>query len=63
MLNNAFKVYLYRKNIFWYVKGTQFSSPEIIHFKVKGLRGDYQNSDENSAFKSLQTMQVWCSLL
>ena len=34
----------------------QHSVYEIMNFKVKGLRGDYQNS-------ALQTMQVWCSLL
>ena len=26
----------------------KYSSNEIIHFKVKGLSGDYQNSDQNS---------------
>ena len=56
------------KNIVWYVKKTQFRSPlhqlsvknihqvRKIHFKVKGLRGDYQNSDQNSALNHLPAL-------
>ena len=34
--DNFFKMYMYPKNIFWYVKGTQFRSPIAPTFRVKG---------------------------
>ena len=34
-----------------------------MHFKVKGLRGDYRNSSKIVPFYPMQTMQVCCSLL
>ena len=39
------------------------SSNEIIHFKVKGLRGDYPNSSQIVPFYPVQTIQLCCSLL
>ena len=37
------------------------SSNKTIHFKVKGLRGDYPNSSQIVPFYPMQTMQVCCS--